>query len=160
MIYLNKKALKPSVIVLSVVFVPLILITLIWMIAAFHVAALILFFMLSALYGAALYLAYRHARSTKNYLALTEQYIEIVYPEVNFERGLLQLPYEAIVEFTHYKMISWEALKNLVNYGAMPNCVYITYVSYGRQVKELIGHLDYNEIKEIADACGVPLQAL
>ena len=160
MVYLNKKQLIPTVIVLSVVCAPFILGGLIWMIADFHLAALALFGLASVVYGVLVFLVYKNSKSTKNYLNLTEEYVEIVYPEINFDRGVLRLPYEAIVEFTHYKMISLETLKTMINYGSMPNCVYITYMSHGREVTEMMGYLDYNEIKEIAESCGVPLQAL
>ena len=160
-VYLFKNLFKPALIILSIVFGLVLTLFLILMIAFFHVALLIVFLGLAVAYGVLIYLAFLLSRSTKYYLQETDAYLEIRYPSINYERGLLRLPYKAIVEFQYYPLKSKNSWLNLVQYGAIPGCVYITYITaHGQRLTELMGYIDQNDAQMLAERYGVDLQVM
>ena len=152
MLYLNKQLFKPALIVLSIPFGAVLALFLILTIATLHVLALVVFLVLAAAYGVLVYLAWRITKSTKYYLTVGPGFFEIQYPTINYGRGKIKIPYEAIVEFQYFPLNSMKSWKNLVTYGAVPECIYVKYVTrHGRLVTELLGYVTYKEMKAIAD---------
>ena len=152
MLYLNKQLFKPALIVLSIPFGAALALFLILTITTFHVVALIAFLVLAVAYGVLIYLAWKISKAMKYYLTAGPGFLEIKYPTINYGRGKIKIPYESIVEFQYFPLNSIKSWKNLVNESAVPECIYIKYITkQGKCISELMGYVTYKEIKAIAD---------
>lgn len=150
-VYLNRELFKPAMIVLSIAFGIFMLLFLILMIAVFHIALLIIFLALAVAYGVIVFLAWMVSKANKYYLEEKQGYLEIRYPTMNHGKGLMQMPYKAIVGFHYYPLKSKESWMNFINYGAVPGCTYITYISpRGQKVTELMGYITQDDAEALA----------
>lgn len=161
MLYLNKELFKPALILLSAAFGLLLTLFLILMIAFFHFILLIVFFALAIAYGVLVFLAWRLSKSTKYYMTSGKGFLEIQYPTINYGRGKLQVPFQAIMGFQYFPLKALSSWKNFVTYGAAPECIYIQYVTkQGRTITELMGYVTYDEIKAVADQLNVEVAVM
>ena len=161
MILLNEKFFKPALLVLSVVFGFATLVFLLLTIFSFHWLMLLFIAALLAVYGLLLWGAWLVSQSPKQYLMEYADGLEIKYPNVSYQRGLAQIPYECIIQFEYYSLRSVESWKNLLESGAPPECFYIKYYNkYNREVRELIGYPDYMMMLELAERYGIPLMLM
>ncbi len=155
-VFLNRTVFKPALILASVVGGFFFLLFLILTIAVFHVILLIITLLIVVLYGGVLAGAYWLSRSEKYYLKEHKQGIEIRYPTMNYGRGVMKIPYKAIVGFEFYSMNTKEGWLNLFNRSALPDCVYITYINrYGKIVTELMGYITQADAQALAQRYNV-----
>ncbi len=160
-VYLNKNFFKPAALVLSAAFSVLFLLIIVSLIVTFHVITLIGLFVFLAAYGGLLWFAYYKSTSKKDYLLETNQYLEIHYPEVNFYKDDIRLPYNAITGFTYYSMTSWKGWENFIKTGALPGCMYIHFLTpRGKTVDALIGHWEKDFAQKFVSRYGLVLKII
>ena len=158
-VYLNKNFFKPAALVFSAVFSILLLLIVTSLIVRFHVITLIGLFVFLGIYGGVLGFFYYKSKSQKEYLKETNEYLEIHYPEVNYYKDDIRLPYNAITGFTYYSMTSWKGWENFIKTGALPGCMYIHYLTpRGKSVDALIGYWDKDFAQKFVSRYGLTLK--
>ena len=161
MIYLNDKFFKPALLVLSAIFGLATLIFLLLMIFSFHWLLLVILAVLLGAYGVLVWLAYMVSKSKKRFLRVREGNLEVKYPTVNYGRGVVRIPLQSIIEFEFYGLQSTETWKKFFECGAPPDCFYVKYYNkYDREVCELIGYPDFDQMLGLADGYGIPLMLM
>ena len=149
MIYLKQKQFKPAVILLSILFSPAIIVMLITTIAFYKLELLIILLSLVIIYLLLLLFFLKVSYSKKNYLELGRDNMKIVYPNINKGENELDINYSEINSFDYYKITSFKGWLILTSF-VLPQCVFITYNNNGNEITELMGHLDYEYIKNLA----------
>ena len=149
MIYLNAGFLKPMVIILSVVVLPMFIACLLFTIANFELWLLAVSIVLLFVYFLSVFGVYKYSKTTKYYLVVQEDNsIAIKYPNLQSDTNCLILVPENIVKIEYYRLASIRAWCMLYNY-VCPQCAYITYVDDGGEICKHIGYPDFKKIRQL-----------
>ena len=153
---LSEKQFKPAVFFLSIIFFPLLLGVLAVLICNFDMIILIIFLMLLLVY-ITLIIFYKKISNNKNHnLIIYDCKMVINYPNINNMKHILEISYDSIIKLEYYKITSLVSWFQLLN-GIVPKCVFITYIKNGKEVCELMGHMELNDIKKIANDKNIKL---
>ena len=153
---LSEKQFKPTIIFLSIIFYPLLLGVLAVLISSFDIMILIIFLMLLLVY-VVLIIFYKKISNNKNHnLIIYDCKMVINYPNINNVKHILEISYDSIIKLEYYKITSLVSWFQLLN-GIVPKCVFITYIKNGEEVCELMGHMELNDIKKIANDKNIKL---
>jgi len=147
---LSEKQFKPAIIFLSIIFCPLFLGVLVVLSCNFDIMILSIFLILLLIY-VLLILFYKKISNNKNhYLIIYDSKMIINYPNINKIKHVLDINYENIIKLEYYKITSITSWFQLLN-GVLPKCIFITYIKDGKEVCELMGHMELKDIKKIAN---------
>lgn len=150
-VYLCRTFFKPALLVLSILFGFAFLLFLLLTILFFHPFLLILSIAIAVAYGVMVWLAYRFSKSEKYYLQEIEGGLEIRYPKINSDRGVVKMPYKALIGFEFFPLKSKKAWLHLAKNCVVPECVYVTYINpRGRKVTELMGYITQADVEALA----------
>ena len=73
----------------------------------------------------------------------------------------MRIPLQSIVEFEFYGLKSTETWKKFFESVAPPECFNAKYnKKYNREVCELIGYPDFDQMLDLADGYGIPLMLM
>ena len=150
MIYLNSAEFKPFVILISVAILPVIISLLILNLFAFRISLLVILMMIVVGFVVAILVVYNNSKTKKYYLKVHKTHLELKYPNIGNGRNELKVEYENIIRLEYYKITSFRAWLMLYNY-VLPKCVYITYTENGNVINELIGYMNYDDVKKISE---------
>ena len=149
MISLSSAQFKPMAILISVAFLPFIIFGSIFVLLQRTIGAMIVFMSLSCVYALCMVICRKCVKSEKYYLMLHERYLEIVYPNIGSGKGKINIEYDKIIRFEYYKITSIRAWLQLYNY-VTPQCVYITYTDDEKEKCELMGYMNFDDIRKIS----------
>ncbi len=147
MIYLNKAFFKPMLILLSVLFLPAIIDYLFLLIGGFSIEMLVIFVLLLSIYILPLCIVFNLSRSKSHYLKVDGNFLEINYPIRGAESPTV-IEIKNIVKVEYYKILSirsWCLLFHCIG----PQSTFITYLSDGKEIRNLIGYPDLNELRQV-----------
>ena len=157
MIYLNKGAFKPMLILISIILLPLSISCLLLTIYDFRVQTFIISLAMLFVYFCTILGIYKHSKTSKYYLTLQDNtYMLINYPNVSSNMQPLKLNYNEIIKMEYYKITSIKAWCLLICY-VCPQCVYITYAQNGKEESRLIGYPKFEEIRALCADLGIDL---
>ena len=150
MIYLNSGFFKPMFIILSISLLPLTVACWWLTLASFEIERFIVSLIMLLSYIAVIILTYRYSKSKKNYISKETDNVLFIYSLDFFHNTkFLKLDICNIVKIEYYKISSIRGWCMLFNY-LFPQCVFITYLSDG---KEVCQHIGYPNFKEISKFC-------
>ena len=155
MIYLNSGIFRPMFILISIITLPIAIACLTLTFINFRVGLLIVTVLMFLSYFAILFAGYKYSKRKEYYLTVQEnECIIIEYPHSIGEKYHLQLRPEDIIMIEYYKLCSVKAWCMLYNY-VFPQCVYITYVSDGKEICKHIGYPDFIKISKLCAELGI-----
>lgn len=157
MISLSHAQFKPTVILLSLIFVPLILATLILCLLDNMFDIFMLFVCLTVSYTLIIIILSKIFKRNKYCLVLYDAYFVATYPNLGKRCGHIQVTYEDIVRLEYYKISSLKSWLLLFNY-VVPQSVFITYKCKNEIITELLGYMEYEEIKKLTAEKGISLK--
>lgn len=159
MIYLNKKQFLPSMILISVMFLPFISM-LACLSLLYHVwKPLLTMGVLSVIYLSLVFCFFKISKSTKKYLVVKNEGFEICCGNKFCDQttGIWTIPYHEIKEMHYFKISSLQGWLSLWT-GLLPRCVFITIRTLnGNQDDVFIGYLDLNQVKKLASIASTEL---
>lgn len=149
MYYLEEKQLKPAIILFSVPFMPVIIALAISSMVFLTIELFIVLLFTLVVYVSGIMIFWKLSRRKKYYLLLKENELEMVFHDFSTGEEKLSLYYSEIKEIIYYRITSVRGWLMLFSY-VLPKCVYISYVSQGKEQTKFIGYMNYEDIKEIA----------
>lgn len=157
MYYLEKKQLQSQLILLSAVFLPFVIITLIAYFITFDKIAIIILSSILVVYTIIVFVLFFLSMKKSNYLKVMDNTLIINYPNINGGNGYLEIISNKIISIDYYKITTPKNWLMLFNY-VLPKCVYITYQDANNKFcRDFIGYLDINDIKRISRQLNVKL---
>lgn len=157
MIFLNRGYFRPMLIILSLVFLPIIALGVLWLVQAETFMPLIGIAIVAIIYFSLLLIVKKISKSTKYYLMSNPDYIEIKYPNLAKNNNLdFSIPNTDIIQFDYCKLASIKAWLLIPVYD-LPQCVFMTYMENGTKVCKLIGYMGYGDVQELAQRIKVKL---
>ncbi len=157
MINLSRAQFKPAVILLSVLFVPLMLAAFVLCLLDYTFDIFMLFVCLTVCYTTIIIIMSKVLKRSKYCLVLFDAYLEATYPNLGKRCGRIQVKYEDIVRLEYYKISSLKSWLLLFNY-VVPQSVFITYKCNNEIITELLGYMQYEEIKKLTAEKGIALK--
>lgn len=156
MYYLDEKQFKPMLIILSVIFLPFIVLLGIIMFLDFELIILVIELSILIIYIMLIFILRKDSKSKGNYLIIHDEMFEIYYPNIGEGTHKLKINFCDIIEIKYYKITSIRGWLQILGY-VVPKCTYITYKKYGKKITELMGFFDLNDIREITNKKGIKL---
>jgi len=150
MIFLNAGILKPELIFINIISLPMIALSLIATFLDFEIKFLVISLSFVILYFVIVFCIFRTSKSKKYYLYVENNSLISNYPNMHCPK----INIENIVRIEYYKISS---LKNwfLLHSYLLPQCVFITYQNDGVEVCDNLGYPRLNEIKKICTDAGI-----
>ncbi len=158
MIYLNKKQFLPSMILISVMFLPMIL-ALTYLSFSHHVwEPFLIAGILLIIYLSLTLCFFKISKSTKNYLMVKNEGFEICCGNKYCDKdsGIWKVSYQKIEKIDYYRITSLKGWFSLWT-GLLPRCVFITIRTLGVEDEVFIGYLDLNQAKKLASIVNTEL---
>ncbi len=158
MFYLSKNQFKPLAVLSSIGLVPLIVGFSYCAWNDFKMEIFIVLLFLLCLYCFIIILSYKISQTKKYYALTNNEQLEIHYPNVGIRNeDVIRVNVEQVVKLEYYRMTSIKSWFLLVN-AIVPQCTFITYVEGGREFCGLIGYPSYDDVKKLADECGITMK--
>ena len=157
MYYLRPREFLELAIIYSIVFVPIIIVSIILCIISFEIKALIILLVSFALYLLIMFICWKVTRNKDCYLLVKENGLEMVIEGLSGKEKL-ELKYNQIIKIEYYKITSITNWIFVFFQFFCIRCAYITYIANAEEVTKLIGCLSYKEIKEIAQKTNIKLK--
>ena len=155
MIFLSKKQLIPSLILLNVILLPCILPLPIFFLIYQEMRFLLVAGLFLSLYVVGLIVILKASSSKNEYLIIEHDRLDLHYSDES--TGIWHLYYNEIIRIDYYKATSIKGWFCLYG-GCVPKCVFITIENlYGFEESTFIGYLDLNEVKQIASLANTEL---
>ena len=157
MVFLNRGYFYPMLIILSLVFLPMIALGILWLFYAEDFMPLVAITVVSIIYFSLLIMARKISKSSKYYLICHEDCLEINYPNLAKKNELhFQIQNTDILQFDYCKLFSMKAWL-LIPVFDLPQCVFMTYMENNTNVCKLIGYMEYADIQKLAQKANVGL---
>ena len=159
MIFLSKKQLIPSLILLNVILLPCILPLLIFFLIYQEMRFLLVAGLFLSLYVVGLIVILKTSSSKNEYLIIEHDRLDLHCSSKYSDEstGIWHLYYNEIIRIDYYKATSIKGWFCLYG-GLVPKCVFITIENlYGFEESTFIGYLDLNEVKQIASLANTEL---
>lgn len=157
MYYLRPREFLGLAIICSILFVPIIIVSIILCIISFEIKALIILLVSFALYLLIMFICWKVTRNKDYYLLVKENGLEMVIEGLSGKEKL-ELKYNQIIKIEYYKITSITNWIFVFFQFFCIRCAYITYIANAEEVTRLIGCLSYKEIKEIAQKTNIKLK--
>ena len=151
--------MKPAMLFLNIILLPLILAALISFLLTVRYEILLPLGILLLLYALGVFVFLKASFFKTNYLIVRDGHLDLCgeYPYVDKETGHWIVSYCDIVCFDYYRMTSLKGWCTLYT-GVVPKCVYMTvYDSRGAEQSILIGYMELSQIQDIAKRGNVDL---
>ena len=159
MIFLNKKQLIPSLILLNVILLPCMLPLLIFFLIYQEMRFLLVAGLFLLLYVVGLIVILKASSSKNEYLIIENDRLDLHCSSKYSDEstGIWHLYYNEIIRIDYYKATSIKGWFCLYG-GLVPKCVFITIENLcGFEESAFIGYLDLNEVKQIASLANTEL---
>ena len=150
MYFLEKKQFKPSVILLSVIFLPIIITIIIAICLTFKKELLLALFTIVLIYSVLIIVFWKISQCKNKYLLLENDRIKVIYPNINNGENRLELSLKQIVKIDYYKITSFKGWFILFSF-VVPKCVFITYKKDNNEYTDFIGYMDFDDVKKFAN---------
>lgn len=157
MYYLRPREFLGLAIICSILFVPIIIVSIILCIISFEIKALIILLVSFAIYLLIMFICWKVTRNKDCYLLVKENGLEMVIEGLSGKEKL-ELKYNQIIKIEYYKITSITNWIFVFFQFFCIRCAYITYIANAEEVTKLIGCLSYKEIKEIAQKTNIKLK--
>ena len=157
MIYTNKAILKPIIIVLSVLFIPSIIVLTIYCIFFSNFQGYIILAIFIFLFIVGIIVAIKEAYSHRNYIKINTSFFEIKFDNLSSNGQAIIVNYDDIVQIEYYKInsfISW--LQLLFTYQS-PKVAFITIHENENIITKAIGYFENNDLIKICESKNIKL---
>lgn len=160
MYYLDRKSFMPMCILISLAFVPGIVLGCLALSFDFDIWICIFICVWFAVYLALLIFFLIMSKRKKHYLVLHESEIQIVYLDDTAGHTNLLLPYENIIQFEYHRLWSLRSWYDMFFNIVFPQSTYVKYHSDAEDKTIMIGYLGLRDIKSIAAKANVNLKII
>ena len=150
---LIEKQFKPMVIFLSMFFYPFFLVGIVALFLEFNIGVLLVLLMFILAYIGFIMLVRKECNNKNYYLIIHDNKIEINHPDEHKTKKVVEICYEDIIQLEYYRLCSIISWVQMFLGGSCPKSVYITYNKYKgfeKDVCDLVGYMDLQDIKKIA----------
>lgn len=159
MIYLNKKQFLPAMILISIMFVPIMLMLTCLCLFYNVFQPFLIIGILLVTYLLLIFCFFKISKSTKNYLIINNDGLDICCGNKYCDKntGVWKVPYNEIARIDYYRISSLKGWVSLWT-GLLPKCVFITIQNRGgKENSVFIGYLDLDQVKLIANTGNIEI---
>ena len=157
MIYTNKAMLQPMIIVLSVFFMPIIIVLTIYCIVFSNFQGYIILACFIFLFIVCIIATIKEAYSQRNFIKINDSFFEIKFDNLSSNGQAIIVNYDDIVQIEYYKInsfISW--LQLLLSYQS-PKVAFITIRENENIITKAIGYFEKNDLIKICESKNIKL---
>lgn len=156
MIYTNKAILKPIIIILSVLFIPSIIVLAIYCIIFSNFQGYIILAIFSFLFIVGIIVAIKEAYSQRNYIKINTSFFEIKFDNLSSNGQAIIVNYDDIVQIDYYKINSFISWLQLLSYQ-IPKVAFITIHENENIITKAIGYFEKNDLIKICESKNIKL---
>lgn len=156
MIYTNKAILKPIIIVLSVLFIPSIIVLTIYCIFFSNFQGYIILAIFIFLFIVGIIVAIKEAYSHRNYIKINTSFFEIKFDNLSSNGQAIIVNYDDIVQIGYYKINSFISWLQLLSYQ-IPKVAFITIHENENIITKAIGYFEKNDLIKICESKNIKL---
>ena len=156
MIYTNKAILKPIIIVLSVLFIPSIIVLTIYCIFFSNFQGYIILAIFIFLFIVGIIVAIKEAYSHRNYIKINTSFFEIKFDNLSSNGQAIIVNYDNIVQIEYYKINSFISWLQFLSYQ-IPKVAFITIHENENIITKAIGYFEKNDLIKICESKNIKL---
>ena len=156
MIYTNKAMLQPMIIVLSVFFIPIIIVLTIYCIVFSNFQGYIILASFSFVFIVCIIATIKEAYSQRNYIKINTLFFEIKFDNLSSNRQAIIVNYDDIVQIDYYKINSFISWLQLLSYQS-PKVAFITIHENENIITKAIGYFEKNDLIKICESKNIKL---
>lgn len=149
MIYLNTGFFRPMLWIVSILFLPIVVVGLVLAILKLNTSGIVACSVILLFCFISLFCIYKHSKTKKYYLLSEDDFLAINYPNAP-----CRINKSEIIKVEYYKISSIRSWLLLFSY-ICPQSAFITYKDNGREVCKLIGYPDFEKIRDLCDTHGL-----
>lgn len=156
MIYTNKAMLQPMIIVLSVFFIPIIIVLTIYCIVFSNFQGYIILASFIFLFIVCIIATIKEAYSQRNFIKINDSFFEIKFDNLSSNGQAIIVNYDDIVQIDYYKINSFISWLQLLSYQ-IPKVAFITIHENENIITKAIGYFEKNDLIKICESKNIKL---